>query len=252
RTAEPMPAATADAADVATMPEAPAEEVAGARRADGTIVGGASWAPMTRMLAIGYLEDQVNGFFADANLTDFQKQKLKAEMEMRITDLMQLAADHVNGDIDGEQVYESVEKLAVTARANVAQLLDTNQLKKMDAFEHGMVEFNRNQIISNEMTTLRLEMNLDPEQERLVRPIVEERYRRVQGRISTPIPNFFFKPIRRKSDTDIYAETSKAVRQYLRPDQQAVFDLADAEMATAIFEHRRSLVPKPKTDPTSR
>lgn len=231
--------------------EAPAAEEPGTRRPDGTIVGGASWAPMTRMLAIGFLEDQVNAFFADANLTDFQKQRLKAEMEQRITDLMQLAADHANGDIDGEKVYDSVETLAATTRANVAQILDERQLRKMQDFERGMVQFNRNNIVSNEMTTLRQELGLDPEQERLVRPIVEERYRRVQERISTPIPNFMFKPIRRKGDADIYDETSRAMRQYLREDQQATYDRTDVELATAILDHRRSLVPKPKgTDAT--
>ncbi len=225
--------------------EAPAAEEPGTRRPDGTIVGGASWSPMTRMLAIGFLEDQVNMFFADANLTDYQKQQLKAEMEQRITDLMQLAADHANGEIDGEKVYESVEALAATTRTNVAQLLDARQLGKMEEFERGMVQFNRNNIVSNEMTTLRQELKLDAEQERLIRPIVEDRYRRVQERVSTPIPNFMFKPIRRKSDAPIYEETSQAMRQYLRPDQRAAYDATDAAMASAIFEFRPSLVPKP-------
>ncbi len=224
--------------------ETPAVEEPGTRRPDGTIVGGASWSPMTRMLAIGFLEDQVNMFFADANLTEYQKQQLKAEMEQRITDLMQLAADHANGEIDGEKVYESVEALAATTRANVAQLLDERQRGKMDDFERGMVQFNRNNIVSNEMTTLRQELKLDAEQERLIRPIVEERYRRVQERVSTPIPNFMFKPIRRKSDSAIYDETSQAMRQYLRPDQRIAFDAADAAMASAIFDFRPSLVPK--------
>jgi Spy/CpxP family protein refolding chaperone len=221
-----------------------AEEIPGTRRDDGTIVGGATWTPVTRLLAVGFLEDQVSMFFADANLTEYQKQQLKAEMEQRITDLMQLAADHANGEIDADQVYESVEALAATTRKNVAQLLDEKQIVKMDEFERGMVQFNRNNIVSNEMTTLRQELKLDPEQERLIRPIVEERYRRVQDRISTPIPNFMFKPIRRKADATIYEETSKAMRQYLRPEQRAAFDAADAAMATAIYGFRPSLVPK--------
>jgi hypothetical protein len=108
-----------------------------------------------------------------------------------------------------------------------------------------MVQFNRNNIVSNEMTTLRQELKLDPEQERLIRPIVEERYRRVQDRISTPIPNFMFKPIRRKGDAAIYEETSKAMRQYLRPEQRAAYDATDAAMATAIHGFRQNLVPKP-------
>ena len=196
-------------------------------------------------VAIGFLEDQVNMFFADANLTDYQKQQLKAEMEQRITDLMQLAADHANGDIDAEKVYESIETLAATTRANVAQMLDERQLVKMQDFERGMVQFNRNNIISNEMTTLRQELKLDPEQERMIRPIVEDRYRRVQEKISTPIPNFMFKTIRRKSDAPIYEETSRAMRQYLRPEQRAAFDATDAALANAIFGFRPSLVPKP-------
>ena len=244
--------ATGDAAKRAEEPavtphvgtEAPVAEEPGTRRPDGTIVGGASWAPITRTLAIGFLEGEVSRFFADANLTEYQKQQLKTEMEQRITDLMQLAADHANGEIDGEKVYESVEALAAAARTNVAQILDANQLRKMEAFEQGMVEFNRNNIVSNEMTTLRQELKLDGEQERLIRPIVEERYRRVQERVSTPIPNFMFKPIRRRTDTDIYDETSKAMGQYLRPEQRAAYEAADRAMANAIFQFRPSLVPK--------
>jgi hypothetical protein len=246
---ESAPPEAATTGPAAAAPDAPApaaaEETPGTRRPDGTIVGGASWNPVTRMLAIGFLEDQVNMFFADANLTEYQKQQLKAEMEQRITDLMQLAADHANGEIDAEKVYESVETLAATTRANVAQLLDERQLGKMEEFERGMVQFNRSNIVSNEMTTLRQELKLDPEQERLIRPIVEDRYRRVQEKISTPIPNFLFKPIRRPSDASIYDETSKAMRQYLRPDQRAAYDATDAAMATAIQGFRQSLVPKP-------
>ena len=66
-------------------PDAP--EVPGTRRPDGTIVGGATWTPIQSRLAIGYLEGQMNLFFADANLTEFQKQKLREEMTQRITDL---------------------------------------------------------------------------------------------------------------------------------------------------------------------
>jgi hypothetical protein len=114
----------------------------------------------------------------------------------------------------------------------------------MQEFEKGIADFNRTEIVNNEVMTLQRELGLDPEQQRLVRPIVEERYRRVQERFGAPLPNFMFKPIRRAKDDDIYAETGRAIREYLRPEQRSAFDVADAKAATAIFEYRPSLVPR--------
>lgn len=242
-TTKPEPVADAPGAEPA--PEAPLAEEPGTVRPDGTIVGGASWAPSTRLMAVSFLLGSVDEFFADANLTDHQKRLLKAELEQRINDVMQVAADYTNGALDGDATYEKLTEVVTKGRAAAAQVLDDRQMRKMQEFERGIGDFNRTNIVNNELTTLRKELGLDPEQERLVRPLVEARYRRVQERFGAPLPNFMFKPIRRQADQDIYDETGRAIREYLRPEQKAAFDAADAKAATAIFEYRSLLVPKP-------
>jgi Spy/CpxP family protein refolding chaperone len=228
----------------AAEPEEPAAEVPGTRRPDGTIVGGARWKPETRLLALGFLGSEVDRFFAEANLTEHQKQKLRAELENRISEVMQIAADYANAEIDGDQTYDALEKVVASGRAVAAQVLDERQLALYHRFENGIAEFNRTNVVSNELATLRQELGLDREQERLVRPFVEERYRRVQERFNAPLPNMFFKPIRRERDRDIYDETGRAIRELLRPEQQATFDAADAKAATAVYAYRSLLVPK--------
>jgi hypothetical protein len=235
----PVPARARD-----DLPAERAPEVPGTRREDGTIVGGARWTPQTRLLALGFLAGKVDDFFAQANLTEYQKQRLKAELEGRIDQVMQLAADYANGDIDGDQTYEALDKVVATGRAAVAQVLDERQLATYYEFEKGISDFNRTEIANNELATLRQELGLDREQERLVRPIVEERYRRVQERFGAPIPNMFFKPIRRARDRDLYEETGRAMREYLRPEQQAAFDVAEAKASAALTEYRSLLLPK--------
>jgi hypothetical protein len=224
--------------------EAPPGEIPGERRDDGTIVGGARWPTQMRLLALGYLSGPVEDFFAKANLTEHQKQRLRAELEQRITDVMQLAADYANGDLDGDETYEALGKIVVKGRTAAAEVLDDRQLAIYNQFEDGIGDFNRTNIVQNELATLRQDLGLDREQERLVRTVIEERYRRVQERFHAPIPNFMFKPIRRESDGDIYGETGAAIRDYLRPEQRAAFDAAEAKAAAAVFAYRSLLVPK--------
>jgi hypothetical protein len=228
----------------APAPEAPPEEIPGTRRTDGTIVGGASWSPQTRLLAIGYLSGPVEEFFKRANLTEIQKQRLRAELEQRITDVMQLAADYTNGDLDGDALYDALTNVVSKGRAASAQVLDDRQLAIYNEFEKGIGDFNRDNIVQNELTTLRKELGLDREQERHVKTAIEDRYRRVQERFQAPLPNMFFQPIRRNADKDIYDETGAAIRSYLRPDQRAAYDAAEGKAATAAFGYRSLLVPK--------
>jgi hypothetical protein len=224
--------------------EAPPAEVPGTRRGDGTIVGGASWSPQTRLLAIGYLSGPVEDFFRKANLTETQKQRLRGELEQRITDVMQLAADYTNGDLDGDAMYESLTRIVAKGRGVAAQVLDDRQLALYNEFETGIGDFNRNNIVQNELTTLRKDLGLDREQERLVKTVIEDRYRRVQERFQAPIPNMFFQPIRRNADKDIYDETGNAIRSYLTPEQRAAYDAAETKVAKAAFGYRTLLVPK--------
>lgn len=225
-------------------PEAPPVETPGTRREDGTIVGGASWSPQTRLLAIGYLSGAVDEFFKKANLTEHQKQRLRAEVEQRITDVMQLAADYTNGDLDGDAMYDALTKIVAKGRGAAAEVLDDRQLAIYNEFEAGIGDFNRTNIVQNELTTLRKELGLDREQERLVKTVIEDRYRRVQERFNAPLPNMFFQPIRRNADKDIYDETGTALRSYLRPEQRAAYDAAEKKAATAAFGYRSLLVPK--------
>jgi hypothetical protein len=236
-------AATGEGAGPAA-PEAPPAEVPRTRREDGTIVGGASWSPQTRLLAIGYLSGAVDEFFKRANLTEHQKQRLRAELEQRVSDVMQLAADYTNGDLDGDAMYEALTGIVAKGRGAAAEVLDDRQLAIYNEFEGGIADFNRTNIVQNELTTLRKELGLDREQERLVRGVIEERYRRVQDRFQAPVPNMFFQPIRRNGDKDIYDETGSAIRSYLRPEQRPAYDAAEAKASTATFGYRTLLVPK--------
>ncbi len=226
-------------------PEAPPAEAPGTRREDGTIVGGASWSPQTRLIAIGYLSGPVEDFFRRANLTEHQKQRLRAELEQRITDVMQLAADYTNGDIDGDGMYDALTKVVAKGRGAAAEVLDDRQLALYHEFEGGIGDFNRNNVVQNELTRLRQDLGLDREQERLVKTVIEDRYRRVQDRFQAPIPNMFFQPIRRSADKDIYDETGAAIRSYLRPEQRTAYDATEAKAATGVFGYRSLLVPKP-------
>lgn len=218
-------------------------ETPGSRRADGTIVGGARWAPQTRTLALGFLGGQVERFFKEANLTEDQKARLRDVLEGRIGDVMQATADYVNGDITGDQVYESLNGIAADGRTAVTQVLDQRQLAVYQRFESGITDFVHSNVVNNEMETLRQALHLDHEQARQVRPFVEERYRRVQQRLNAPIPNMFFKPVRRDGDQDIYDETGRAIQEVLSPEQRIAFEAAERQAATALHEFRSLLVP---------
>jgi hypothetical protein len=216
----------------------------GARRRDGTIVGGASWSPMTRNMALGFLDPMIEEFFAEANLTADQKQRLKAEIEARIGKGMQAAADFVNGDANGDQAYEQLKTMLDEGRRLVQTVLDDEQLKTYRKFEGRVISMVHTNVVNNELATLRAKLDLDPEQATAVRAIVETRYRRVQDKFDAAIPNMFFKPIRREADAEIYAETAGEIRKFLRPEQATAFDAYEATANDALHEFRNMLVPK--------
>ncbi|MHC4971952.1 MAG: hypothetical protein ACYTG3_06440 [Planctomycetota bacterium] len=216
----------------------------GNRRPDGTIVGGARWSKMTTTLALGFLDGMVEQFFRDANLTETQRQRLRAEMQKRVGEVMQTAADFVNGDLTADQAYAALDTIATDSRAMLATVLDDKQIGVYRNFEKQMTGFVHNNVVTNEMATLRKELDLDPEQEKKVRAIVEERYRRVQGRLNAPLPNMFFKPMRRERDRDIYAQTGDEIRRFLRPEQVAAFDQVESKAPTALYAYRTLLIPK--------
>ena len=216
----------------------------GTRRADGTIVGGAAWPEGTKTMAVGFLGNFLERFFDEANLTPLQRKKLRAELETRIGDAMQIAADTVNGDISGDEAYDRLSKMAEKGRATVKEIVDAQQFEVYEKFERGVGDFVRMNVVSTELTGLRTELGLDTEQERNVQRVLEARYQRVQQRLGAPIQNMFFRPLRRDSDRDIYDETAAEIASYLRPDQAPLFAEADKEAATAVHDFRRLLVPK--------
>jgi len=227
-------------------PEAPEDEELqpGSRRSDGSIVGGARWSKMTMNMALGFLDGKVEQFFREANLTEAQRQRLREEMERRVGEVFQTTADVVNGDVPADQAYEVLDAVATDGRKTVARVLDEKQLNAYRNFEKDMVALVHNNVVTNEMATLRNELDLDPEQEKKVRAVVEQRYRRVQDRLNAPIPNTFFKPMRREADKDIYVETGAAIRAFLRPEQATAFDQVESKAPTALYAYRSLLIPK--------
>lgn len=216
----------------------------GSRRPDGSIVGGARWSKMTMNMALGFLDGKVEQFFRNANLTEAQRQRLREEMDRRVGEVFQATADVVNGDISADQAYEVLEAVATDGRKTVASVLDGKQIQIYRDFEKDMVHLVHSNVVTNEMATLRNELNLDPAQEKQVRAIVEERYRRVQERLNAPMPNMFFKPIRRERDRDIYERTGREIRAFLRPEQAIAFDNVESKAAAALYAYRSLLIPK--------
>lgn len=224
---------------------APDEELPpGSRRRDGTIVGGAHWSKMTISMALGFIEGKLEKFFRDANLTEAQRQRLRKELERRINEVMQTTADFVNGDVTADQAYDVLDGIAADGRKIVAGVLDEKQRGIYHRFEKEMTGLVHDNVVTIEMATLRNELDLDPEQEKMIRAVVEERYRRVQDRLNAPIPNMFFKPLRRERDRDIYAETGVAIRSFLRPEQTTAFDSVESKAAAALYAYRSLLIPR--------
>jgi len=227
-------------------PVAPPDEELppGSRRSNGSIVGGARWSKMTMNMALGFLDGKVEQFFREANLTEAQRQRLREEMERRVGEIFQTTADVVNGDLTADRAYEVLDAIATDGRKTVASVLDEKQLNTYHDFEKQMVHLVHSNVVTNEMATLRNELDLDPAQEKKVRAIVEARYRRVQKRLNAPMPNTFFKPMRRERDRDIYTETGQQIRAFLRPEQVAAFNQVESKAPTALYAYRSLLIPK--------
>jgi hypothetical protein len=216
----------------------------GSRREDQSIVGGARWSDNFTRLATGFLDAMIAEFIKEANLSPEQERRLMDELHVRVGQILAVTADFTNGDIDGDRAYEQLNILAEEGHKFVRGLLDDKQLETYFRFESGVKEFMQQQVVHNEMATLSAELNLDSEQARHIQALVEDRYGRAQERLSVTLPNVMFKLIRREADSDIYTETGKAIRQYLRPDQAAAFDRAEQKALSAPFLFRSMLVPK--------
>ena len=74
--------------------------------------------------------------------------------------------------------------------------------------------------------------------------VVEERYRRIDESLNTPIPNVFFKPLRREMDAEVYEQTAGEIRTILTPEQKAAFDKWEARAPEGPYQYRTQLIPK--------
>jgi len=216
----------------------------GTRLADGTIVGGARWNDAFNRLASGFLDTMLSSFIRKANLSPQQERRVRSLILKESSRFMQVSADFTNGDIDGEGAYEQLEGLSTDLRAKVGEMLDDEQRANFGGLQQGIRDILRNNIVHNEMATLKSTLGLDSDQEKRILKIVEERYTRVEDGTTIPIPNVFFKPLRRDSDKPIYAETAGAIRAILNAEQVAKYDRFESKAPEAPFLYRPELVAK--------
>lgn len=159
---------------------------------------------------------------------------------------MQGMADYVNADEDADKLYEKFDEMFQKGNTQFEALLTPGQYKKYGEFVHVFARDINEGVIRNEIQNLRVRLNLDPEQERVITGIVRERYEAVGAKLRHGIPNMFFKAVRRQADQAIYDETAQRIREHLRPGQAGPFDKLEKEGAGpgAFESYRTTLVPK--------
>jgi len=226
--------------------EPPTAETAapGTRLPDGTIVGGAQWNASFHRLTTGFLDSILSGFIRQADLSPEQERRVRSLILKESTRFIQVSADFTNGEIDGEGAYAELEALSSELRGKVADLLNEEQRANFGTLQNNIRGILRQQIVHNEMAALKSDLGLDADQEKKVLAIVEQRYARVQQGIEIPIPNVFFKPLRRERDAPIYKETADAIRGVLSAGQRAKYDRIESKAPEAVFGYRSQLVPK--------
>jgi hypothetical protein len=183
-------------------------------------------------------------FLKEADLSTEQEKRVRAELQQRVRDVMQLTADYTNGDLDGDAFYDAAAAAGDAGNASLRSFLDEGQAGVLDRFHARLTTYVGSYIVSGEVANMRSRLRLDPDQERKITAIVKERYRRVQEGIPVPIPNVMMKPIRRSADEPIYRETGDRIRALLTPDQAALFDDVERTQTEQIYEFRSNLVPK--------
>jgi len=216
----------------------------GTRLADGTIAGGARWNDGFNRLATGFLDTMLSRFIRDAKLSPQQERRVRSLILKESGKFLQVNADFTNGDIDGEEAYEQLEGLSADLRSKVGEMLDNEQRANFGNLQTGIRSMLRDQIVHNEMATLKSTLRLDSEQEKKILAIVRDRYQRVEDKVNIPIPNVFFKPLRRDSDKPIFDETAEAIRAVLDAEQVVNYDRFESEAPKAPFAYRSQLVAK--------
>jgi hypothetical protein len=211
---------------------------------DGRIVGGAKFPEQTQNMFVGFMENFFHKFKTEAKLSPDKEEALRARMESGVKQYMQIMADFMNGDLTADQAYEISAALTEEGRRKIGTHLDENQAGIYKRFEDEVRDYVRSNIVSREITTLRDQLRLDSEQEKKIAAVLGERYEKVQANIKMTIPSFFFTPVRRDADQEIYDETGRRIRELLRPDQADAFDKHEREANDALNPYRRNLVPK--------
>ncbi|MEE8105510.1 MAG: hypothetical protein V3T86_08265 [Planctomycetota bacterium] len=218
--------------------------VTGSRLPNGRIVGGARWPDMTVRMSVGYIDNFFKRFISEAKLNEEQTAALRSQMEVSVTAMMQVTADITNGDLSVDDGYAAMEAMTTEGRAVISEGLNEDQRKIYVRFEKEVGEFVRSNVVANEVTSLRVELDLDLDQERIVAKIVDSRYAAVQKNLQGAIPNVFLRPLRREADAEIFEETGRQIREVLRPSQLAKFDDLEKNHLKGVQNYRQSLVPR--------
>lgn len=216
----------------------------GERREDGTIVGGAKWNATFEMMATGFLDSMLAMFMRDAKFSPAQERKFRKLVDDEIHLAMAITADFTNGDIDADTTYDRLEAAYGDAVNQLNVLLDDDQMAVYRRFEKNVKGIMHNQVVHNELAAMKDAVGLDLEQEKRVREILNDRYRRVTKDFPLPIPNVLLKPIRRGKDARIYEETRTAIRNVLRPGQWSALEQFEASAPNRPYLERRNLEPK--------
>ena len=211
---------------------------------DGRIVGGAKFPEQTQNTFVGFMENFFHKFKTEAKLSPDKEEALRERMGEGVKQYMQIMADFMNGDLTADQAYEISSALTEEGRLKIGTHLDENQAGIYQRFENEVRDYVRSNIVSREVTTLRDRLRLDPGQEKKITAVMVERYEKVQGNLKMAIPSFFFTPLRRETDREIYDETGRRIREMLRPDQTEAFDKHERGANDALNAYRRYLVPK--------
>ncbi|MGQ0613967.1 MAG: hypothetical protein ACT4PV_09550 [Planctomycetaceae bacterium] len=229
------PAATAGGA---------ASPARGTRLPDGRIVGGAKLPDTMLQAMLSYLENELRNFLKEARLTPTQEARVRELYDQSLRGVVQGIVDVINGDLEPDAAYAAYAALAQEGFGRLREVLDGEQYAVFERFEKGMRDWNLGNVVSGDMQMLRSRLELDSEQEKLIAPLVRERYDRVQAQIPFPIPNLLFRPIRRNQDRLIYEESAQKIRTLLRPDQAALFDAIESDPHADLQRFRSQLVPR--------
>jgi len=216
----------------------------GTRLPDGRIVGGAKLPDTMLQAMLSYLENELRSFLRDAKLTPAQEARVRALYDQSMRGVVQGIVDVVNGDLEPDAAYEAYAAMAREGFGGLREVLDGEQYAVFERFEKGMRDWNLGNVVSGDLQMLRSRLEMDSEQEKLIAPLVRERYDLVQAQIPFPIPNLLFRPIRRNQDRLIYEESARKIRALLRPDQAALFDAIESDPHADLHRFRSQLVPR--------